>query len=156
EDALGRQLAELFRPLAEQTPQPLPDVIARVLASGAEVPLPEGATLVGPAGERSIEGLGTPLVDDEGRLLRPALAFRDVGEQRRLRQQVVMADRLSSLGTLASGMAHEINNPLTAVIANAGYISNALAGIRREVRASVRPEEVVARIADQLDPLLHV
>ncbi len=38
---------------------------------------------------------------------------RDVTDRTRLRAQLVHADRLASLGTMAAGVAHEINNPLT-------------------------------------------
>jgi PAS domain S-box-containing protein len=45
------------------------------------------------------------------------LAFvRDVTERSRLRAQLAHADRLASLGTMAAGVAHEINNPLAFVM----------------------------------------
>lgn len=42
--------------------------------------------------------------------------IKDITETRRLKDQVYHQDRLSSLGTLTSGVAHEINNPLTGII----------------------------------------
>ncbi len=41
---------------------------------------------------------------------------RDITSQRRLHEQLAKADRMTSLGTLAAGVAHEINNPLTYVL----------------------------------------
>lgn len=38
-------------------------------------------------------------------------------ESAEMRQQLLISDRMASIGTLAAGVAHEINNPLTAVIA---------------------------------------
>src|SRR5688500_8849091 len=38
---------------------------------------------------------------------------RDVTEQRRMQARLVEGDRMVALGTLAAGIAHEINNPLT-------------------------------------------
>lgn len=47
-------------------------------------------------------------------------SIRDITVQRNLEMQLLMSDRLVSLGTLAAGVAHEINNPLAALLANAG------------------------------------
>jgi PAS domain S-box-containing protein len=44
------------------------------------------------------------------------ISFTDVTEQKRQREQLIMTDRLASLGELASGAAHELNNPLTSII----------------------------------------
>jgi two-component system NtrC family sensor kinase len=41
---------------------------------------------------------------------------RDITEHKRRSEQLMMADRLASIGELASGAAHELNNPLTSVI----------------------------------------
>ncbi len=51
----------------------------------------------------------------EGALL---ATLRDVTEQRKLETQVALSDRMVTIGTLAAGIGHEINNPLAAVIAN--------------------------------------
>jgi two-component system cell cycle sensor histidine kinase/response regulator CckA len=41
---------------------------------------------------------------------------RDVTERRQLEAQLLLADRMASLGRLAAGAAHEINNPLAYVV----------------------------------------
>jgi PAS domain S-box-containing protein len=41
---------------------------------------------------------------------------RDVSQQKKMLQRLVSADRLASLGEMAAGLAHEVNNPLTAVM----------------------------------------
>jgi signal transduction histidine kinase len=52
-------------------------------------------------------------IDD--RIVRVA---RDVGEQQRLYARLVQADKLAAVGVLASGVAHEINNPTAFVTSN--------------------------------------
>jgi signal transduction histidine kinase len=48
-------------------------------------------------------------------------------EQRRLHEQLLIADRLAQVGTLAAGVAHEINNPLAALMANLDFVGKELA-----------------------------
>jgi PAS domain S-box-containing protein len=47
---------------------------------------------------------------------------RDVTERKQLQAHLMRKDRLASVGTLAAGAAHEINNPLAAVITNLDYL----------------------------------
>jgi PAS domain S-box-containing protein len=50
----------------------------------------------------------------------------DLSERRRVQAQLVRADRLSSVGTLAAGVAHEINNPLAYLMLNLQYLMREL------------------------------
>ena len=59
--------------------------------------------------------------DATGQAFGIASIARDLTESKRLRARQVAADRLVSLGTLAAGVAHEINNPLGYLIANVGF-----------------------------------
>jgi PAS domain S-box-containing protein len=47
---------------------------------------------------------------------------RNLSDRRRLQAQLVQADRLAAAGTLAAGVAHEINNPLAYVLLNLQYL----------------------------------
>jgi signal transduction histidine kinase len=51
---------------------------------------------------------------------------RDVTERHRLRAKLLLSDRMVSLGTLAAGIAHEINNPLAYVTANLEVVAETL------------------------------
>ena len=42
--------------------------------------------------------------------------FRDITERKRMEEQFIITDRLASIGEMAAGIAHELNNPLTGVI----------------------------------------
>jgi two-component system, cell cycle sensor histidine kinase and response regulator CckA len=80
---------------------------------------------------------------------------RDVTEQRQLQTRLGLADRMASMGTLAAGIAHEINNPLSFVITNLGFLSDELAREQREEVRSMLAEaregaERVRRIVRQL------
>jgi signal transduction histidine kinase len=47
-------------------------------------------------------------------------------EHRELQSRLAQTDRLTSLGTLAAGVAHEINNPLAYVLLNLGFVAEEL------------------------------
>jgi PAS domain S-box-containing protein len=69
---------------------------------------------------------GTPLFDGEGRRVGNLGIVRDETERRKLQSELLVSDRMASVGTLAAGVAHEINNPLTTVIANLDYVADTL------------------------------
>ncbi len=54
------------------------------------------------------------------------ISVRDVTERKAYEAQLMLADRLASAGTLASGAAHEINNPLTSVELTLAWLSRHL------------------------------
>lgn len=41
---------------------------------------------------------------------------QEITQRKRIEEQLIMTDRLASIGELASGIAHEINNPLTSIV----------------------------------------
>ena len=60
-----------------------------------------------------------PAIDRELRDAKRRVALRAAeDERRRVEAQLLVADRMVAVGTLAAGVAHEINNPLTALMAN--------------------------------------
>jgi len=52
--------------------------------------------------------------------------------ERRSQARLLLTDRMVSVGTLAAGVAHEINNPLAFVLTNLSFITDALAELERE------------------------
>jgi len=99
------------------------------------VELPD-AELVSPTlGGRFVSGHGARVLDDNTPL-GVVVVLRDVTEQRRARGQAELSERLVALGTLAAGLAHEINNPLAVVIGNSGVVLEELLGLRAELESA--------------------
>lgn len=57
----------------------------------------------------------TAVFDDAGRLVGFSAILRDISERKRLAEQMLMAERLATAGQVATGVAHEIGAPLTAI-----------------------------------------
>ncbi|MDQ3366617.1 MAG: response regulator [Myxococcota bacterium] len=72
---------------------------------------------------------GTPLLDAEGTHVGNLAVVRDETERRLLQSQLLVSDRMATVGTLAAGVAHEINNPLAAVIANLEFIADTVGAL---------------------------
>jgi PAS domain S-box-containing protein len=64
----------------------------------------------------SIESTTAPMLNEKGEIIGCVQVARDVTERKQMQEQLMLTDRLASIGELASGVAHELNNPLTSVI----------------------------------------
>ncbi len=115
----------------------------------------EAYQVVHPDG-RAIDMLGSaaPLFDPEGRVRGAVGAFVNVSERKRLDEQMQHAQRLQAVGQLAGGVAHEVNNMMTAVLGFAEFALQGV-GVHHPVTADLR--EVLAaarRAADVAQQLL--
>ena len=57
-----------------------------------------------------------PLHDENGQITGVIASARDITEQQRLQQQLIQSERLAAMGQMIAGVAHELNNPLTAIL----------------------------------------
>ena len=96
---------------------------------GSVVPVEVTIALIDFEGERAIMIVG-----------------RDLTERTELRNRLAIAERMASIGTLAAGVAHEINNPLT-------HLSLGLEHCARELRAlaAERGDTRAAAIVESID-----
>jgi len=91
-----------------------------------------------------------------GERLHAVVVARDTSERDRLLARLALSDRLASVGTLAAGVVHEINNPLSAVVANLDLLREAIAEARERLRAAGGLDGAAARaMLDDLDATLH-
>lgn len=63
-----------------------------------------------------LEVVTSPIFNDEGEVVASVHIARDITARKKMEEQLMLTDRLASIGQLASGIAHELNNPLTSVI----------------------------------------
>jgi len=90
-------------------------------------------------------------------LSRVLLTLADVTERREMQARLMVSDRMASIGTLAAGVAHEINNPLTYIYGNLQLIERALrhgdAQLRGYVEAAIEGSQRVRDIVSDLQIL---
>lgn len=114
---------------------------------------------VSPAEERFVRMDGTEVdvevaaarfVDAEG--VGVEVVVRDVTERKRLQDQLKRAERLAELGTLASGMAHEIGTPMNVILGRAEYLMERIKEepIRKGLQTIVNQVERITRVMNQL------
>jgi two-component system NtrC family sensor kinase len=58
----------------------------------------------------------SPLFDENNRIEGVVLSGRDVTDLKRLEEQLIRAEKLAAMGQMLAGVAHELNNPLTAIL----------------------------------------
>ncbi|HWP07366.1 MAG TPA: ATP-binding protein [Polyangiaceae bacterium] len=77
-----------------------------------------------------------PIVERSGAITHFVGLRRDVTERRRTEHALRVSERMASVGTLAAGVAHEINNPLTYVLLNLNYLRDQVVEARHGGRAN--------------------
>ncbi|MDH5491723.1 MAG: ATP-binding protein [Myxococcales bacterium] len=142
---LGRSAEELEGQMASALlPLELPPIPARPTrcagqAQGADgTPIEVGCTVA-------------PLLAEDHRIEGSVISFQDVTEIRRLRRSAEAAERHAVLGRLATGLAHEIRNPLGSISGSVQLVSGA-AGLDAQDR---RLLEIVVSEVDRLDDLVE-
>ncbi len=154
----------VFDIVSEETRTTVEDPVAKVLRLGTVVGLANHTLLLTRDGrEVPIDDCGAPIIDDAGEISGAVLVFRDISDRRAMddalreaQAQIALVARLSRLGELAASIAHEVNQPLTAILSNAEtcirYLDEARAAADRMARNGARAGEIVQSIRRLAEP----
>ena len=122
-EAIGKHAAQLILP---DDVIPVVDEIFNSLLSesGGERSVNENVTK---SGKRILcDWYNTVIKNNEGSIIGVASLVNDITETRKTQEMMIQTEKMMSVGGLAAGMAHEINNPLAGMIQNAQVIHNRL------------------------------
>jgi len=103
-----------------------PALITRTLEEGVRF---KGAETMITLADGTLTPIGiscTPLLDESGEILGAVAIFQDLSEIKQLQRQVLQQEKMASIGQLAAGVAHEINNPMGFIHANLYQMSEYL------------------------------
>ncbi|MGH7867812.1 MAG: ATP-binding protein [Candidatus Dormibacteraceae bacterium] len=113
-EVLGKRLREIFNPsLVDELP-PIDDIQQGFSLYKRRLRTADGRELI-------VNISVTPLIGKDGQVRGRLLVLNDLTERVSLEDQLVQSEKLSSIGLLAAGVAHEVNTPL-AVIASQGQM----------------------------------
>jgi two-component system, NtrC family, sensor kinase len=171
DQAVGRRLEELFPPdLVQQftatrgqegihhiyrfelRPGPVPKVIEMPRpdnGSGAEAPAEE------PEPRQTIVNIAVaPLVSKDLKQIGRLIILDDITERDELERRLVQADKLSSIGLLAAGVAHEVNTPLAVISTYAQMLAKQVSGDDPKTRLLEKIAKQTFRASEIVNSLL--
>ncbi|MDP9170418.1 MAG: ATP-binding protein, partial [Acidobacteriota bacterium] len=146
-DAVGRTLSELFPPaLVEQLERTRGEMRIHHL---------DKFTLDATRGEGTYNIAIAPLISREMEQIGRLVIFDDVTDRAELERRLVQADKLSSIGLLVAGVAHEVNTPLTVISTYAQMLGRQVAGDEQKSRMLDKIAKQTFRASEIVNSLLN-
>src|SRR6202045_647238 len=101
---------------------------------------------------RLFRATASPLLGASGQIEGIIASARDITEAKRMEQQLIQAERLAAMGQMIAGVAHELNNPLTAVLGVTELLRDSAVdpAMRRQLELAHRQARRAAQIVQSL------
>lgn len=116
-EALRKPIEEILHFVNEQTQCAEVNPVCRVLQTRATMGSRGRSALAAENGRQiPVNFSAAPIIDDHHRMIGAVIVFRDASAQRQAQKILVQAEKLAAATKLASTLAHEVNNPLEAML----------------------------------------
>jgi two-component system NtrC family sensor kinase len=96
-----------------------------------------------------------PLVSKHNERIGRLVIFDDITAREQLEQQLLQADKLSSIGLLAAGVAHEVNTPLAVISTYAQMLARQVSGDEQKARILDKIAKQTFRASEIVNSLLN-
>jgi PAS domain S-box-containing protein len=147
EEILGKSPFDLFH---RDCHAQVRERIHQLLEGSATVPVAEEKVVTLDGRIVDVEVSAARFTDEEG----PAILamIRDISERNRLQEQLRRTERVAELGTLASGMAHEIGTPMNVILGRAEYLMQRTQEepLKKGLQTIISQVERITRVMNQL------
>ncbi len=122
------------------SPKMKPDLIRQMQESAMKKGRWQGEIIYSNSKGHSIDGwcVMTTLTEETGEIVGYLSVVRDMTEKKQMEMQLIQADKMASLGELAAGVAHEINNPLSGILSNAEFLQEEIPDDSEEQQEEIR------------------
>jgi two-component system NtrC family sensor kinase len=118
-DLLGYRPEELVGKKIEDLQDHSPEFLSlyRDVASGKQLfAASEYGALHRDSTWRTMRASASQFFDSDNKLSGVIMSVRDITVEKKLEQQIIQSERLAAMGQMIGGFAHELNNPLTAIL----------------------------------------
>ena len=122
EHLMGKNVAE-----TENAPPELAELYRTVATGESSLTSCEYGSRHRDGGWRTMLAMASPLLDAEGKPAGVIISVRDVTMEKKLEQQIIQSERQAAMGQMIGGFAHELNNPLTAILGYAELLKESQA-----------------------------
>jgi len=149
EEIVGKSLGERTHPDDRAS---LVDLLREMVQGKRNYGTVEYRTLHKDGSWRIMRATASPLCDASGKITGVIASARDMTELKRLEQQVSQSEKLAAMGQMIAGVAHELNNPLTAILGINDLLRERTAddGTRRQLDLIQRQARRAAEIVQNL------
>ena len=147
DEILGKSPLDLFHPDYHDVVR---ERIHELLEGSPLIPVIEEQIVRVDGTTIDVEVSAARFVDEEGSAI--LVVLRDISERKRLQEQLRKTERIAELGTLASGMAHEIGTPMNVILGRAEYLLDRVTEqpVRKGLQTIITQVERITRVMNQL------
>ena len=119
EEAVSKQLHEIFNVVDENDNAIVQNPVEQVINGEPMIDTEGSAILIAKNGfKKHITESAAPIFDRDKNIIGVVLVFRDITEKKLVEEELLKSQKLQSIGVLAGGIAHDLNNHLTPIMGN--------------------------------------